>query len=138
MLGMVRAVAARARVLHQGVAPSPDPSPRPLDTHVYMPAASGGLLDALEWLHAKGCPWDKNTSTVASEKHLFEIVKWLHTRVCPLSAIGNSAQRTAGISTWSSGCTPTGARGCDDEAATTAADHGHLEIAGWLLRAARR
>jgi hypothetical protein len=56
----------------------PDPSGR-----VCEAAASHGQLEALCWLHARGCPWNASVcSSAASAGHL-EVLRYLREHGCP-------------------------------------------------------
>ena len=46
-------------------------------------AAGGGHLDALEWLRARGCPWDSTTVTLAMYNGHTEVMLWAHSHGCP-------------------------------------------------------
>jgi hypothetical protein len=46
-------------------------------------AARGGNLEALEWLHNTGSPWDVMTTCAAAAGGHLVVVKWLHNHGCP-------------------------------------------------------
>jgi hypothetical protein len=46
-------------------------------------AASNGHLDALKFLHERGCPWDACVCTAAASKGHIEVLRYLHEHGCP-------------------------------------------------------
>jgi hypothetical protein len=46
-------------------------------------AAKGGHLDALAWLHSRGCPWDGETCDRAAREGHFEVLRYAHEHGCP-------------------------------------------------------
>ena len=46
-------------------------------------AAVGGHLKVLQWLRANGCPWDKDTLTIARTRGHLEVEKWAMANGCP-------------------------------------------------------
>jgi hypothetical protein len=46
-------------------------------------AAEKGQLDALAWLHSRGCPWDRFTSYFAAAGGHLEVLRYAHGQGCP-------------------------------------------------------
>jgi hypothetical protein len=46
-------------------------------------AAKGGHLDALVWLHSRGCPWDVYTCYLAAVGGHLEVLRYAHEHGCP-------------------------------------------------------
>jgi hypothetical protein len=46
-------------------------------------AAKGGHLDALAWLHSRGCPWDSYTCYHAAAGGHLEVLRYAHEHGCP-------------------------------------------------------
>lgn len=42
-----------------------------------------GRKHALEWLHAKGCPWNADVCKTAAKYGHLEVLKWLRSKGCP-------------------------------------------------------
>jgi hypothetical protein len=49
-------------------------------------AAGKGRLDALAWLHSRGCPWDIKTCYVAALQGHVEVLRYAHELGCPWDA----------------------------------------------------
>ncbi|KAJ1618545.1 hypothetical protein T492DRAFT_916766 [Pavlovales sp. CCMP2436] len=47
-------------------------------------AAREGHLDALTWLHSRGCPWHVNTSLWAAVRGHLEVLRYAHEHGCPM------------------------------------------------------
>jgi len=62
----------------RGGSGQPDPSGR-----VCRAAASRGQLEALSWLHARGCPWNEDTCSFAAAGGFLEVVRYAHEHGCP-------------------------------------------------------
>ena len=61
----------------RGCAGSPDPN-----GWVCSAAASHGQLEALSWLHARGCPWTASTCARAAEGGHLEALRYAHEHGC--------------------------------------------------------
>jgi len=46
-------------------------------------AAAGGQLKALQWLRARGCPWDASCCTAAAKNGNEELLRWAIDAGCP-------------------------------------------------------
>lgn len=46
-------------------------------------AAQGGHLAALQWLRARGCPWDASTCAMAAYDGHLNVLQWAHANGCP-------------------------------------------------------
>jgi len=55
----------------------------PWDWKTYAFAAGGGHLEVLEWLRASGCPIDEDTYAFAEAEGHTEVLKWLKENNCP-------------------------------------------------------
>ena len=56
----------------------------PWDKRTCLEAAGGGHLECLKYAHEEGCPWDVETCRVAAENGHLECLKYLHEKGCPL------------------------------------------------------
>ena len=53
------------------------------DRHLMSRAAIGGKLELVQWLRARGCPWDAAACAQAAEGGSFEVLQWLRAQGCP-------------------------------------------------------
>jgi hypothetical protein len=49
-------------------------------------ASGGGHLEVVQWLRAKGCPWDSQTCAKAAQHGYLEVIKWSRANGCPWDA----------------------------------------------------
>lgn len=55
----------------------------PFDESVCAAAAAGGNVEALEWLRAQGCRWDRHTLAAALAAGRKETAEWARSQGCP-------------------------------------------------------
>lgn len=96
-------------------------------------AASGGQLDTLKYLRAKGCPWDIRVASSAAFYGHIEILKWYlsnggtwDTQVCSLAAANCQLETLQWLRANEYGTCPWGASTC-----WRAARNGHLGVLKW-------
>jgi hypothetical protein len=49
-------------------------------------ASCGGHLEVVQWLRAKGCPWDSQTCAKAAQHGYLEVIKWSRANGSPWGA----------------------------------------------------
>ena len=64
-----------AELSRSGIVPAP--------TLTCAEAAAKGLLGALQWARAQGCPWDERTCARAAKNGHLEVLQWLRANGCP-------------------------------------------------------
>jgi hypothetical protein len=50
-------------------------------------AAGKGRLDALAWLHSRGCPWEIETCHAAARREYLEVLRYAHEHGCPWDSL---------------------------------------------------
>ena len=127
------------------------------DRHLMSRAAIGGKLELVQWLRARGCPWDAAACAQAAEGGSFEVLQWLRAQGCPWNdKTCAEAARHARVelllwarkngcewSAWTATCAAMRghlhvlkllrARGCpwDHRACEYAVENHHLEVLRW-------
>ncbi len=102
----------------------------PLTEYLSAAATRSGMLDLLQWLREKECPWDALTCFAAAKGGHLEVLKWARTNGCPWDADICSAAASADhleVLQWAR------TNGCEWNVATCAyaAREGHLEVLQW-------
>ena len=93
-------------------------------------SACGGQLEALQWLHERGCSWDANTCSAAARGGHLAVLQWARANGCAWNANTCSDAARGGhlaVLQWAR------ANGCDWNANTCscAAYNGHLAVLQW-------
>jgi hypothetical protein len=68
----------------------------PTDAHFTYWAAAGGNLACLQYLHERGCPWNKWTTRAAAEGGHLTCLQYLHEAGCPWDAEATCAAALGG------------------------------------------
>jgi hypothetical protein len=90
-------------------------------------AAGKGRLDALAWLHSRGCPWDIDTCHAAAHCGHLEVLQYAHEHGCPWD---ESTCRAAAMEGHLEVLRYAHEHGCpwDESLCRAAAMKGHLEV----------